>query len=67
MKLPDAILHFSVQDFPVVFKTRKSIEEHKTGHMGPCESHTGASSTASSALCFAVSGCLEVRLGKLGC
>lgn len=67
VKLLDAIFHFCVHDFPVLFKTRKSIEEHKTGHMGTCESQTGPCCAASSALCLAVTGYFEVRLGKLGC
>lgn len=67
MELPDAIFLFCVHDFPIVFKTRKSIEQHKTGHMGTCASQTGACCAASSALCFAVTGYFEMRLGKLGC
>lgn len=67
VKLPDAIFHFHVHDFPIVFKTGKSMVEHKTGHMGTCESQTGACCAASSALCFALTGYFGVRLGKLGC
>lgn len=33
VKLPDPIFHFCVQHFPIVSKTRKSIDQHKTGHM----------------------------------
>lgn len=58
VKLPDSIFHFYVQYFPIVFKTRKSMEQHKTGHVG--ESQRGACCTASSALCFAVTGYFEV-------
>lgn len=42
MELPDAIFLFCVHDFPIVFKTMKSIEQHKTGHMGTCASQTVA-------------------------
>lgn len=67
VKLPDPIFHFYVQYFPIVFQTRKTMEQHKTGHMGTCESQTGACCAAPSALCFAVTGDFEMRLGKLGC
>lgn len=51
--------------FSIVFKTRKSIEEYKTGHKGSCESQTEAYSTGSIAVCFSVTGYFETRMGKL--
>lgn len=65
-ELPDPVFHFCVlYFFSIVFKTGKSIEEYKTGHKGSCESRTEACSTGSIAVCFAVTGYFETRMGKL--
>lgn len=43
-ELPDLVLHFCVlYFFSIVFKTRKSVEEYKTGHRHSCEGQLEAS------------------------
>jgi len=65
-ELPESAFHLYVlYFFSIVFKTRKSVEEYKTGYMGSCESQTEACCTGSTAVCFAATGYFEMRMGKL--